>query len=116
MIKEEQTTNEIWKYLKQCYSKGTIIQPYVLLTKLTHLVQVRSINKFISNIEHITNKRALMGHPINAGTKLGCLPRSVQPHLCPYTAAYEVQWESLTLSKTTKVAGAPNADFELQLG
>ncbi|SPC61984.1 uncharacterized protein UHOD_12174 [Ustilago sp. UG-2017b] len=144
VIEEEQTANEIWKscsvfvddddsfeykfelrgsaylplacYLEQRYSKGTIIQPYVLLSNLTHLVQVGSVNEFISNIEHIANERALMGHPIDAGTKLGCLLRGVQPHLRPYTAAYEAQWESLTLSKTAKVTGAPSADFELQLG
>ncbi|CCF49109.1 uncharacterized protein (N-terminal fragment), partial [Ustilago hordei] len=93
IIEEEQTANQIWKYLEQCYSKGTIIQLYVLLTKLTHLVQVGSVNEFISNIKHIANERALMGHPINARMKLGCLLHSVQPHLHPYTVAYKAWWE-----------------------
>ncbi|SAM85558.1 uncharacterized protein UBRO_20002 [Ustilago bromivora] len=57
-----------------------------------------------------------MGHPIDAGMKLSCLLCSIQPLLCPYTTAYEAQWESLALSKTTNVAGTPSADFELQLG
>ncbi|SOV07713.1 uncharacterized protein UDID_19395 [Ustilago sp. UG-2017a] len=116
MIEEEQTANEIWKYLERRYSKGTIIQQYVLLSNLTHLIQVGSVNEFISNIERIANEKALMGHPIDAGTKLSCLLRGIQPHLRPYTVAYEAQWESLALSKTTKVASAPSADFELQLG
>ncbi|CCF51030.1 hypothetical protein NDA11_003684 [Ustilago hordei] len=115
VIEEEQTANQIWKYLEQHYSKGTIIQPYVLLTKLTHLVQVGSINEFISNIEHIANKRALMDHLIDAGMKLGCLLHGVQPHLCPYTMAYEAWWELLALSKATKSTGSSNADYELQL-
>ncbi|KAJ1599930.1 hypothetical protein NDA14_005537 [Ustilago hordei] len=115
IIEEEQTANHIWKYLEQCYSKGTIIQPYVLLTKLIHLVQVGSVNEFFSNIEHIANERALMGHPIDTRMKLGCLLHSIQPHLRPYTTAYEAWWELLALSKTTKSARSSNADYELQL-
>ncbi|SPC61599.1 uncharacterized protein UHOD_11615 [Ustilago sp. UG-2017b] len=91
VIREEQTANEILKYLERRYSKGTIIQPYVLLSELVHLIQIGSVDEFISNIERIANERALMGHPVDAGTKLGCLLRGVQPHLHPYTAAYEAQ-------------------------
>ncbi|KAJ1032064.1 hypothetical protein NDA13_002439 [Ustilago tritici] len=115
MICEEQTTNEIWKYLKQHYSKDTIIQPYVPLAKLIHLVQVGSVNEFISNIERIANKRALMRHPINAGTKLGCLLSGNQPHLHLYTAAYKAQWESIALNKTNNATEAPNAELGLEL-
>ncbi|SAM81624.1 uncharacterized protein UBRO_20014 [Ustilago bromivora] len=115
VIREEQTANVIWKYLERHYSKGTIIQPYVLLSELVHLIQVGSVDEFISNIERTANERALMDHPIDAGTKLGCLIRGVQPHLHPYTAAYEAQWESIALNKTTNAAGASNAELELEL-
>ncbi|SPO27974.1 related to Retrotransposon protein [Ustilago trichophora] len=116
VIKEDQTAHEIWKYLEKRYSKGTIIQPYVLLSELVQLIQIGGVNEFISNIERIANERALMGHPVDAGTKLGCLLRGVQPHLHPYTAAYEAQWESISLSKA---GGEPNpqssADLKLEL-
>ncbi|SPC67022.1 uncharacterized protein UHOD_20584 [Ustilago sp. UG-2017b] len=115
MIREDQIANEVWKYLERRYSKGTIIQPYVLLTELTHLIQVGSVNEFISNIERIANERALMGHPVDAGTKLGCLLRGVQPHLHPYTAAYEAQWESIALNKTSNATEASNAELEIEL-
>ncbi|SOV05213.1 uncharacterized protein UDID_17869 [Ustilago sp. UG-2017a] len=115
VIREEQTANEILKYLERRYSKGTIIQPYVLLSELVHLIQVGSVDEFISNIERIANERALMGRPVDAGTKHGCLLRGVQPHLHPYTAAYEAQWESIALNKTTNAAGASNAELELEL-
>lgn len=115
VIREEQTANEIWKFLERRYSKGTIIQPYVLLSELVHLIQVGSVDDFIFNIERIAKERALMGHPVDAGTKLGCLLRGVQPHLRPYTAAYEAQWESIALNKTTNAAGGSNAELELEL-
>jgi hypothetical protein len=54
----------VWKYLEKRYSKGTIIQAYVLLSELTHLTQVGGVNEFISDIERIANERRLMGHPM----------------------------------------------------
>ncbi|KAJ1024501.1 hypothetical protein NDA13_004432 [Ustilago tritici] len=92
MIREEQTANERYGNI------SSDVTP-----------------KFFSNIERIANERALMGHPVDAGTKLGCLLRGVQPHLHPYTAAYEAQWESIALNKTTNAAGASNAELELEL-
>lgn len=115
MICKDQTTNKIWKYLEQRYSKGTIIQLYILLTELTHLIQVGSINEFISNIEHIANKRAPMGHPVIAGMKLGCLLCGVQPHLHLYTSAYKAQWESIALSKASNPTKASSAELKLKL-
>ncbi|KAJ1038630.1 hypothetical protein NDA14_006506 [Ustilago hordei] len=97
MICEDQTANKIWKYLEWRYSK------------------VGSVNKVISNIEHIANKRAQMGHPVNSGMKLGCLLCGVQPHLHLYTAACKAQWESIALSKASNPTEASSAELKLKL-
>ncbi|KAJ1572384.1 hypothetical protein NDA11_006654 [Ustilago hordei] len=91
MICEDQTANKIWKYLEW------------------------SVNKVISNIEHIANKRAQMGHPVNSGMKLGCLLCGVQPHLHLYTAACKAQWESIALSKASNPTEASSAELKLKL-
>lgn len=115
VIREDQTAHEIWMYLEKRYSKGTVIRPYMLLCELVQLVQIGGVDEFISNIKLIANESSLIGHPIDAGTKLGCLLRGVQPHLHPYTAAYEVQWESLALSKAGKSKGSFDSEYETDL-
>ncbi len=96
-LDENKTAHQLWAFLEQRYSHGTVIQPYVLLVELVNLTQVGGVNEFISNIERVANERALMGYPIDAATKLGCLIRGVKAHLHPYTAAYEAQWEAFGL-------------------
>ena len=78
---EERSAHQIWKLLKDCYSKGMVIQPYILLPELVQLSQIGGVGEFISNIKHILTESSLMGKPIGPDIKLGCLLHSVQPHL-----------------------------------
>ncbi|SPC63291.1 uncharacterized protein UHOD_12086 [Ustilago sp. UG-2017b] len=69
---EERSAHQIWKLLEDHYSKGMVIQPYILLTELVQLSQIGGVGEFISNIEHISTESSLMGKPIGPDIKLGC--------------------------------------------
>ncbi|SAM83664.1 uncharacterized protein UBRO_20101 [Ustilago bromivora] len=112
---EERSAHHIWKLLEDCYSKGMVIQPYILLTKLVQLSQIGGVGKFISNIECISTESSLMGKPIGPDIKLGCLLCGVQPHLQPYTAAYKAEWESTEKEDLDNKMQADEKSVETQL-
>lgn len=112
---EERSAHQIWKLLEDRYSKGTVIQPYILLTKLVQLSQIGGVGEFIFHIERISTDSSLMGKPIRPDIKLGCLLRGIQPHLRPYTAAYEAEWELMEKKASDKKAQTDEKNIETQL-
>ncbi|SAM83782.1 uncharacterized protein UBRO_20785 [Ustilago bromivora] len=112
---EERSAHQIWKLLEDHYSKGTVIQLYILLTELVQLSQIGGVGKFISNIEHISTESSLMGKPIGPDIKLGCLLRGIQPHPRPYTATYEAEWESTKKEALDKKMQTDEKSVETQL-
>lgn len=112
---KERLAHQIWKLLEDRYSKGTVIQPYILLTELVQLSQIGGFGEFISNIKCISTESSLMGKPIEPDIKLGCLLHGVQPHLQPYTAAYKAEWESTEKEALDKKTQTDEKSIETQL-